>query len=401
MTEKLSEIKNSTLYIVLFVVTTLIVLGATFFYGKELEDIEKIVVVMILCSGINIFLLADTTGSNGFKYQNLKKQWRFVFCYIAILIVAVALPLISNGAWPFMAFFVLLSLFSNSLIGIVSSSTLLVLSVMLEQNGGYSEFFIYFLSGCLAVVLLDDLQKTQDVGWPIFISLLMQFVLFVAFNILFENKTFTWVSLIVPIVCTIIDAIILLVTLGAFSQYIIRGTTDMYMDINDPEYSLLVQIKEKDKDEYYKAIHTAYLAERASMKLELNSRAVKTCSYYHRISVLSEGKSWDDVLHYFKDNEFPDEVIPFLNEFYNPRSKSGFVSREATVVNICETVVSSIMYLIRKDKDSKIDYDELIDKIIQHKLDKKEFNRSKLSFSDLENLRKLLKKEKLYYDFLR
>ena len=55
----------------------------------------------------------------------------------------------------------------------------------------------------------------------------------------------------------------------------------------------------------------------------------------------------------------------------------------------------------RKDKDSKIDYDELIDKIIQHKLDKKEFNRSKLSFSDLENLRKLLKKEKLYYDFLR
>ena len=175
----------------------------------------------------------------------------------------------------------------------------------------------------------------------------------------------------------------------------------MYMDINDPEYALLVQIKEKDKDEYYKAIHTAYLAERASMKLELNSRAVKTCSYYHRISVLSEGKSWDDVLHYFKDNEFPDEVIPFLNEFYDPRSKSGFVSREATVVNICETVVSSIMYLIRKDKDSKIDYDELIDKIIQHKLDKKEFNRSKLSFSDLENLRKLLKKEKLYYDFLR
>ena len=401
MTEKLESIKNSTLYIILFVVTTLVTFGATFFYGKELEDIEKIVVVMILCSGINVFLLTDATNEDSFKYENKKKQWRFVTVYIAILIISVFLPLINNGAWPFMAFFVLLSLFSNSLIGIVSSSTLLVLSVMLEQNGGYSEFFIYFIAGVLAVVLLDNLQQTQDVGWPIFISLLMQFVLFVAFNILFQNKTFTWVSLIIPLVCTIIDAIILFVTLGAFSVYIIRGSNDMYMDINDPEFELLVRIKEKDKDEYYKAIHTAYLAERAALKLDLNSRAVKTCSYYHRVSVLNDGKNWEDVEPIYLDNKFPEESIPFLKEFYDPKSKAGYVSREATVVNLCETVVSSIMYLIRKDKESKIDYEELIDKIIEHKLEKKEFNRSKLSFSDLENMRKLLKKEKLYYDFLR
>ncbi|MCR4901704.1 MAG: hypothetical protein K6A23_02510 [Butyrivibrio sp.] len=401
MTEKLASIKNNVLYIVIFASTVLLAALSSFFYGKEPEEIIRIVVVMTLCAGILVFLLIDNTVSDGFKGDNKDKQWRFCASYLGTLILAVSVPLISNQAWPYMAMMVLLALFSNGFIGIVSGSFLILLSVLLEESGSYTEFFIYFISGCLAIVLLDHLQDTQDVGFPIFIALLMQFVLFVAFDILFQNKTFTVISLIVPIVCTFIDAIILFITLGAYSLYIIRGSTDMYMDINDTEFSLLVEIKEKDKDEYYKAIHTAYLTERAAIVLGLNNRPAKTCAYYKRVGVLCDSNKWEDVEHYFIENNFPEETLPYLKEFFDEQSINGFVRRETTVVDICEELVISIMYLIRKNNNPVIDYDALIDKIIDNMLDKKLFNRSSISFSDLEKLRKLLKKEKLYYDFLR
>ena len=59
------------------------------------------------------------------------------------------------------------------------------------------------------------------------------------------------------------------------------------------------------------------------------------------------------------------------------------------------------MYLLKKDKDAKIDYDNLIDSIIDKKISEGELKDYDVTFRELEVMKKIMKKEKLYYDFLR
>ena len=59
------------------------------------------------------------------------------------------------------------------------------------------------------------------------------------------------------------------------------------------------------------------------------------------------------------------------------------------------------MYLLKKDKDAKIDYDNLIDSIIDKKVSDGELKDYDVTFRELEVMKKIMKKEKLYYDFLR
>ena len=68
---------------------------------------------------------------------------------------------------------------------------------------------------------------------------------------------------------------------------------------------------------------------------------------------------------------------------------------------LSETVIASIMYMVKKDKDAKIDYDQMIDKIFDKKEADGELKGYDITYGQYDQMRKILKKEKLYYDFLR
>jgi hypothetical protein len=299
-----------------------------------------------------------------------------------------------------MSLFVILALLSNCEIGMVAGTSFVCITVMLEKNGSYSEVLMYVLAGAVAVALFRGIKEDTSIGLPIFISLLMQAVLLIACYVLFLNRTLSLVILSLPVVNLMLNLIILLVFLNMFGVYVIRKSNDMYMEINDAEYPLLAQLKEKNKDEYYRAIHTAYLAERIALGLDFNARAVKTCSYYHRIGVTEKEIKWEQVQHYYTDNNFPIEAIDLLKEYIEPEP-GKLKSPEALTVLVCETVIASIMYLLKKDKNAKIDYDKLIDGILDNKEKKGELVNYDVTFGEYSKMRSILKKEKLYYDFLR
>ncbi len=394
--------KTKLLYCLLFAFTGGVVFAFSFLTGKSYEATLRNVIVSLIISGTIIFMLLDalSRGRDGLSYDNYDKRHRFMIVYFAVLVLSCVFAFVPNQFWPYMALFVILGLFSNTEIGMISGIGFVIISVMLEENGDFGELFMYVLAGAVALALFRDLNETTSIGLPTFTSLVMQAVLLIAYNVLFQNRTLSIYMLILPILNLMLNLIILLIFLNIFGVYVIRKSNDMYMEINDAEFSLLVQLKEKNKDEYYRAIHTAYLAERISMGLGFNSRAIKTCSYYHRIGVLDGTSKWKDVEHYYTENNFPIEAIEFLHEYLEPE-KGKERSKEALTVQLSETVIASIMYLLKKDENVDIDYDQLIDRIIDKKVDAGEINNYAVTFSELYQMRKILKKEKLYYGFLR
>ena len=397
-----SKARYNLTYLALFIFTGVFVFAFSFIVGKSYEAILRNTVVSMLATGTVLFMIRDAIGRGpeGFSYDNYYRKSRFIVVFAGMVVLSCVLSLVPNEFWPYMSLFVILALFSNSEIGMIAGICFTTISVMLEENGSYGELFMYVLAGAVAIALFRDLKETTAIGIPVFISLLMQAVLIIAYNVLFQNRTFSINILILPILNLMLNLIILLVFLNMFGVYVIRKSNDMYMEINDAAYPLLVKLKEKDKDEYFRAIHTGYLAERIALGLGFNDRAVKACAYYHRIGVLDGGLKWADVEHYYVDNNFPIEAVEFLHEYIEP-PKGAVKSKEALSVQLSETVIASIMYLIKQNKDAKIDYDKLIDNLFDKKEASGELKDYAVTFMEYDRMRAILKKEKLYYDFLR
>ncbi len=402
--EKLSfkNINIKALYAMMFFFTGLVVLAFSFILGNNYESILRNTVVSFILAGCVIFMHADACGrgEEGFSYDNFNKKNRFIITYLLMVVLSCVLSLVPSEFWPYMSLIVILALFSNNEIGLISGLGFITISVMLEQNSSYGELFMYLISAAVALALLRGLNENTNIGYPIFIALLTQAVLLIAFYVLFLNRTLSFSVLIVPILNIMLNLIILLIFLNMFGVYVIRKSNDMYMEINDAEYPLLTALKEKNKDEYFRAIHIGYLSERIALGLGLNDRAVKTCAYYHRIGVLDGKLKWEDVEHYYTENNFPPEATKLLHEYIAP-VKGQVKTKESLAVNLSETVIASIMYLIKKNKDVKIDYDKLIDGIFDNKEKDGFLKEYEITFSEYDEMRKILKKEKLYYDFLR
>ena len=341
----------------LFIFTGLIVLGFSYFMGKSYEAILRNTIVSMIITGTVCFLLKDAClrGETGFSYDNYYHKMRFVLFYAGMILLSCLFSLVPNQFWPYMALFVILALFSNNEIGMASGVGFVIISVLLEENGSCHELFMYVVAGIVAAALFRDLRENTAIGYKVAISLMMQVVLLFACDVLFQNRTLSFNLLIIPFINLMFNLVILMAFLNMFGLYVIRKSNDNYMEINDSEFPLLARLRETNKDEYFRAIHTAYLAERIALGLGFNDRAVKNCSYYHRIGTLFDKSKWEDVEPIYTENNFPKEAVALLKEFIeNP--KNTVKSKECLTVVLSETVIASIMYMVKKDKDAKIDY---------------------------------------------
>ena len=401
MDEK-KDFKVKLVYLGLLALTGGLVFAFSYFTEKSYEAILRNTIVSLIITGTTVFAHADALGKGreGLAYDNFDHRFRFLCVYAGMIVLASAFSLVPNLFWPYMSLFVILSLFSNTVTGIISGISLVAISVLLEESGNCQEFLMYVIAGMVAVSLFSDLKEDTDIRIPTAISLMIQAVLLMAFNILFQNRTLSFELFILPVINIMINLIILLIFLNMFGLHVIRKTNDRYMSINDTEYPLLVRLKEEKKEEYYRAIHTAYLAERIAIGLGLNLRAVKNCSYYHRIGTLEDKNTWDEVKHFYEDEHFPFEAIEFLHEYIEPQ-KGAVRSTESLAVDISETFISALMDIFKEDKAAKVNYDQLIDSVLDKKISGKEILNYDISYIQYDQIRKILKKEKLYYDFLR
>lgn len=379
----------------------MIFLGTGFFsllYGLDEPSILRNSVAAGMGIGIVLFLMAQAKEYDLYDYDNRDYYGRLFLCFLTGFLNAVVCAKLPAGGWPYVPLFVLLALFSNSLIGVCSGSVLLMISVLLS-GAGVGVFFLYFISGTAAVCVFRKINGNYKVGVPIIVSMIVLMVSLTAELILFENEKLNPDMLLIPFTNLALTCILLIVILKLFFYLVIYKYRERYMEINDPECPLLVQLKEHSKEEYYRAVHTAYLSDKISKKLGFDDQAAKAGGYYHRIGCLQGENSWENVRDICLEYEFPPEVLAILQEFLQNNGK--ILHKESAVLYFADAVVSSILFLISKDADAKLDYDQIIDTIFRKKQDEACFNDCEISLRELNQMKIIFKEEKLYYDFLR
>lgn len=385
--------------ILILMVTATLTGASSYFYGNTLYETIRIVLLVVLMAGMTVFAIEISKIHKLLMFDNEENFWRFLIVYLIFLVGSVLFPLLPAAGWPFLAAFVGLLLFSNQIIAICSGSTLLMITVLLGKTYTIESFLVYFVAGLTAVFLFSCINETFKVGIPLCMSILVQFLCLCIQEVLMVNETLHIEMFLIPFANILVCLILMLIILKIFSFVIIYRNQDRYMDINDPECPLLVELKNYSKDEYYHAVHTAYLCDRIAKKLNLDDNAAKAAGYYHKISLLEGDNNWENTCMVLEEYNFPEKVHEILKEYLN--EKERIVSKETVILLFSDTVISSIHYLFSKDKTAQLDYEKLIQAVFKKKEESGMIKYSHITLRELEEMKKILTEEKLYYDFLR
>lgn len=396
--DKKFEWKRILFFGMMFFLSGGIAFAGSMLFKNSAEGVIRNTVMVMAGTGTVVFAFAMSEINKLFVYRNEGKYGRFALMYLGGLTAAIFLPYLPVTGWPFLVIFVLLGVFSNGITGLIAGSVCLLISVNLA-GGNFAIFWMYFISGVVGTLVFSMLNEEFRVGLPMFISLLILTLCLTANVILFSQEQLSAVQFLIPVINLMVCCILLLISLKVFSSTVIHRNREKYMDINDPEFPLLVQLKEMSKEEYYHAVHTAYLSDRISKRLKLDDAAAKACGYYHRIGRLKGENTWENVCAVCNEYHFPPNTRKILKEYVDDSEK--LVSKETVVVLFADCIVSSIQYLFEKDPKAELDYEQIINTVFDKKLETDELWDSDISLSQIREMKKIFIEEKLYYDFLR
>lgn len=323
-------------------------------------------------------------------YDNGEHLGRFLVCAAISLGIALVCGFLPISGWPFLPVYVMLTLFGNSGMGIVTSSAMLLVAVML--NGcGTEGFVIYFVSGVFAATLFRQLGDRLKTGIPLFLSLFCLLVCETANLVLPANARPDFEMFVIPAANIVVSGILILGCLKLFFSTVAFRFRDRYLDINDTENPILVSLRERDRKAYMHSVHTSYFCERIGRQLGFDAEALKCVGYYHH---LSEELKAPEV-----EGKLPPAVREILADYQG--RKRGIRRKETAVLFCADHVMNSVTYMIENGGQGRIDYDRLIDALFR-KLEKdRAFDQCDISFRELCTMQKIFKEEKLYYDFLR
>ena len=392
--------KKEPVYLVnsiLVVITVLLVTAGGFLKHAGGAELLRNAILAGTGGFLTCFLFLSEKDRLSEKNASPARTSRFAVSYGICLVVSLCCAFLPPAGWPFLVVFVMMSLFCGFLPGICGGISFLTFSVLLA-GADISIFALYVLTGLLGACLFSRLDEKYRIALPLFVSLSFLFAAETACVVLFANETLKWELFLIPALNVIISLILLLILLKVYSGMEIFKYRIRYLEINDQEFELLVNIKEKDKNTYYRAVHAAYFSERISQALSLDADAAKTAAYYANAGILYKEPE-KDLEKEFVSYGFPPYARQLLRELTG--KNTGIRHKEAAVVYMADAVISSILYLFEKKQDTKTDYAAVIETVFQKKWESGSLKNSELTFAEWNRMKKIFKEEKLYYDFLR
>ena len=308
------------------------------------------------------------------------------------------MPYLPFLAAPAAAAAVVMTIFSGGFCALVSYLFMIMQYIFL--SGLLSEqAMVLVFSGLLGIVLFKSLDREFRYVGLLFAYLVGDLVCCSIYYAAADLGTDLGDSLMYLGIRLFSETAAILILLKLTGKYCIYRDEDFYKQINNPEHKLLAQLKKNNKEVYMNAVHTAYLSEKISRKIKINTALAKAGGYYHKIGVLEGTDPIESTLKVGRDNKFPKPLMKLLEEYGD--KKCGRLSKEAAVVQLSDSVVSYITHMFQEDNDAVPDYEKIIDTMIRKKMHRRDWRGCELTVDELCKIREGLVEVKLYYDFLR
>ncbi|MBD5550585.1 MAG: hypothetical protein HDQ96_05325 [Lachnospiraceae bacterium] len=343
--------------------------------------------LVLCCSAALVTVFSFQAGriSGSFFYDDGEYPGRFLIIYLCGILCALVFTFLPVTGWMFLFFYVALARVSDSVTGICGGTSLLVLTTILCEQISLSAFLVYLLSGMIGVALFAHQKDEFYTAIPLGLALGSQLLLIFAGELLIQNKKLVLEEAIVPLANTVMNGILIYIFLQYYINRVAKKTDNLYLMLNDPEYEVMQRLREQKKEDYYCAIHTAYLAERITSDLNLDVRSTKCAAYYGHLPAEEA-----------ENIPFPEPVSELLSEL--GENGKPLRKKEAVIVTICYRVIREIQRINKQDEGKKADYGKLINQLFEKQFSMEALAETDITLSNLRHIKKRLLKEQMYYE---
>lgn len=352
------------------------------------EDLYYTVRNLVLCGStalVTIFSFQGGRVSGSFFYDDGEYPNRFALLYLCGVLCAVVFTFLPVTGWMFLFFFVALARVSDSVTGVCGGTSLLVLTTVLCEQVSLSTFLVYLLSGIVGITLFAHQKDEFYTAIPLGLALGSQLLLIFAGELLIQNKKLVPEEALVPFANTVMNGILICIFLQYYINRVAKKTDNLYLMLNDPEYSIMRRVREQNTEDYYCAIHTAYLVERITSELSLDVRSAKCVAYYGHLPAEE-----------LEEIPFPEPVSDLLTEL--KKGGKALKKKEAVIVGICYQVVREIQRLNKQSQGQAADYGKLIRGIFEKQFTMEALAETDITLSNLRYIQKRLLDEQMYYE---
>ena len=358
-------------------------------------------VTLLLSAGLLCVALYRAVRERELLFDNRENLIRFVMGYVCCTILASLSAIMPEFTVPLAGMSLVAAFLSNVYCGIICAFIFSSIPFLIRPKS--FEFFLFesFVSVMVVILVLAGRKERRKAAEPVLLFIFGYVTLYTALIVL-KRFDLSPSVIINPLVGLSLNILIMIISIKMVARNIIFAYDDRYQGIVDPEYPLLIELKQTNKREYKRAIHTAYICDRLSDRLGFDRILMKGAGFYHRIGVLS--KDYDDVafatVFMLRHENFPEPLIRLLSEYGNERLEE--VSAQTALLCIADSVINEVLNRMEKGEED-INYERLIDNEINRLIGARNgrLQKSDLKIQHLYKIRKYLKEEKLYYDFLR
>jgi len=395
LTEERTEDKGSkTAALTLMIFIPVIGTGGTaivsyFRFFSIQEVILNTIIAAALCIVAEMPLKRLTIDSKGVVY--------FVYSYLSGLLLAVLSGFCFEFILPLAAPAVLIGILGGTPAG--SSALLLftgISTLVLYESGLY--FFLMFFVGYI-LLMFFTLHREVSVPSAVFTSLSAGGLTFYACSILSKARLAPE-NVVFPLVGLLLDFIIILIMRPKIYLNVIDAKENFINSILDPEYELLQKLKNDERREYDKVIHSIHIANILMERMGLERIKLLGTGYYCRIGVLRGENSnvAEKSLSLIHERDFPKVITDGILEYYGLSGTR--LSRESGALIVINSLIDMIYDFKHRHKGEKADYSIMINSVMKRITAEKSILQSDLSLNDLNVISETLRKQAFYYDFI-
>ncbi len=393
--------RGALLPAVSFGVLPALLTGAVLFAGKNSAGVCLAGALTGLFSGAPaFFLFLSELEGNRLSFENGNHPSRLFAAFLLGMAASAAGAFLPEFLAPLSCFGVLFLLLSSPFVGFALLFPLLITGMSAQGEGGFA-FCYYALCALVLMVFYLHIPEHLPVGKSLAAFAFARIALF-ALGAFFSGALPGGSVIFSFAAGLLLEMVILLVVLPKLERSVVFPWRERFGDINDPEYVLLMALKKDYREQYRRAIHTAYLSDRLALRLGADRVLTKAVAYYHNIGLLLEGNTGKEAtLALVLEYSFPPSLVKCLGEYPFPGEVVRGMSRETALAYLCSRVVTAICDWYERMPEGQADYESIIDEELSLVRKDKNILYSELTFADFFAVRKHLKREKLYYDFLR
>jgi putative nucleotidyltransferase with HDIG domain len=378
----------------MYLETIILVSAASFLKEKSVGYMIANILISIVCMAVILFYLNKVRSNNIYFIKQLASYGRIMNVYWILFIISFILTFLPSGIRPMFLVGIIMTLVSNEYLGILFQIYLSVLITFISSDS-VEVLVFYLLSGLVGCAIAKYFTKKKSILYAIIIMLATNLALTGMLEY-FKNASITGRYIISSFLCTTGGIIAIILALPYVYYRVENKLRAKMLRITDPDYELIVMLKDYSKDLYEHSLKVAKLSERVAKTIGADPLLARTGGYYHKIGKL-EGKDYVSYgIEIARSYSFPQEVVDIIKQHTGRHQCPKTV--EAAIVMLSDTIMSAFEYLDDKQNELVYDKDIVIDQVIDAKLDKDMLDDSGLTLKMFRDIKKCFKQEENIYD---